>query len=147
MAKKARNKEQELAQRNDAELNSLTSAYEELLARVMDAKAVAENPASITWFMSRKNKVDDAVAAFKEASKLKADCIETEENIATHIKATNDLKTAVKDMAAYTIDYRIVCGDLSEFLKKHPLFCDAMPRNAAWNQQTGLIDIIQNKGD
>lgn len=147
MAKKARNKEQEIAARGDAELNSLTSAYDELLARVMDAKAVAENPASVTWFLARSNKVDDAIAAYKEASKLKSLSIETEDDISTHIKATNDLKSAVKDMAAYTIDYRIVCGDLSEFLKKHPLFCSELPRSAEWNQNTGLIDIIQNKGE
>lgn len=143
--KPVRNKAEEQHLRAQAEQDTVTEAYEELLARVMDAKAVAENPASVTWFMGYKNRVDDAVAAFKEASKLKSDCIETEDNIKAHMDAATKLKAAVKEMASYTIHYRVVCGDLSNFLAKHSLFVESLPRSAAWNQTNGLIDIIQNK--
>ena len=143
-AKQVKDKDDEQKARAQAEQDTVTEAYEELLGRVNEAKEVAANPFSVTAFMAYKNKTDDAVAAFKEASKLKSDSIETEDDIKAHLEASNKLKTAVKDMASYTVHYRIVCGDLSNFLAKHPLFTQEMPRSAQWCQTTGLIDVIQN---
>lgn len=140
-----KNKAEEQAARNDAETNVIKEAHEELLKVVMDHKEMCENNAWAARFQKYNDRVGTAVANFKEASKLKADCIETVEDIKGHTDAANELKAAVKDLEFFTLSARTACGDLFNFCQKHALFAEHLLRNAEWNATTGTVDIVKNE--
>lgn len=142
MAKAARNKEEEIAAREESDYNNVKEEYEDKLKRVELAEEMSLTSFWKQGFKKRRELLDKTHKAFKaEVEEKSADDYDSVESIKTLNKTKLDYTNALKDFDTFTFDVQHAIDVLHAFHEREerPLLKDMSFKTAAFSRKTGKI--------
>lgn len=142
MTKNARNKEEEMAAREEVDYNNTKEEYDDKLKRVELAEEMALTEFYKQGFKSRRETLDKTRKAFQqEAEEKSADDYDSEESIKAINKAKLNYTNALKEFDSYTADVQFAIDVLHAFNDREdqPLLNDMAFKTATFSRKTGKI--------
>lgn len=148
MAKKAKNKKEELDARKAIDNKNVLGKYDELLECCKAARDFLGGAYAQKCIKVRMTAVNNSYKEFIKATQITPDKIETKEDLKPLTKPLKDLKDAVDRLDEFTFDARRDVLALQAHMNKHddaPLLCKEMKQAASWNGKKGIVEIKKIK--
>lgn len=145
MAKKARDKEEEQALRNDAEFRSAAEVYETHVAKIAEHIELTANDSFRSIYEHRRKKLEQAYEKGQKIWKTKVDAIMSSNSLSQHKSVGGDVFKAQEDVDNLVKEILYDVEDCQEFLRKWPLFQNEFTKKPVFDHITGQVSWVKNQ--
>lgn len=145
--KKARDKKEEKKVRDEQDIDIVGQEYRKILAKAEKAKATSVCEFWQEGFQNRHSKVDAALKRLNEELKgVKPESFDSVKDVANIKKFADQLRVAVAEKDAYSIDVKFAANDLFKFCHDNVIFKQtaAIDKTASFHNKLGILEFKKN---